>query len=112
MNPDAIFAIRQALGEWERSQRCVRGHVRIIREDVDQLIEQLETALSLARVLAQGHFATAHPDGAFGLPPNTWDVPDFIQKMARNTLELTSNPATEPEKDEGIRSAADANAWD
>ena len=51
MNPDAIFAIRQALGEWERSQRCVRGHVRIVREDIERLVEQLEAREAVAGYL-------------------------------------------------------------
>jgi hypothetical protein len=47
---------------------------------------RLDKALGLVRVLAMGKFATPHPDGAFGLGSNSWEVPGFVQKMATHVL--------------------------
>jgi hypothetical protein len=49
-------------------------------------LRRLDKALAVLRALRLGRFATPHPNGAFGLPPNTWDVPPFVQRMAEHAI--------------------------
>jgi len=90
--PDAYAALDSLAAELERvkAERDEWRNEAESRMEMEQNAPEaearLDKALGLARTLKMGQFATAHPDGAFGLPPNTWEVPAFVQTMAAHLL--------------------------
>ena len=41
----------EAFDNWEKHQVCIRGHVRVVREEIERLVEQLHaTELNFATV--------------------------------------------------------------
>lgn len=44
-----------AFDEWERTQVCIRGHVRLVREEIERLVKEHEELMFAAARLCNVH---------------------------------------------------------
>jgi hypothetical protein len=90
---DMVALIKQRIEERERERDAAHvlrdstvAHYRDRAYAAEARIEALERALWL--LASEETWATGHPHGAFGLPPNTWGpAPSWVRTLARHVLD-------------------------